>query len=82
MSQPTSITELKTAIQGIIVKDYGDFKRKTITYINRYTEENQPLPDQKRRQVDQLKWYIQFHPTHQIEATRQWTLSKLDELGS
>lgn len=80
MDKAPTIEELKTAIQGIIVKDYGDFKRKTITYLNRYSEEHNKLSDSARRQLDQLKWYIQFHPTHQIEATRQWALNKLDEL--
>ena len=75
-----TVEELKTAIQGIIVKDYGDFKRKTITYLNRFAENQSQLTDSTRRQMNQMKWHIQYHPSHQIESTRQWALNKLDEI--
>ena len=75
-----SIEDLKTAVQGIVVKDYGDFKRKTVLYINRYYETLKDPSEDLNTKLFRLKWAIQYHPTGDIEPTRQWTLSQLDNL--
>ena len=54
-----NLEDLKTAIQGIVVKDYGDFKRKTILYLNRYAEDIYTSNDDIRRELFRLKWHIQ-----------------------
>lgn len=76
-----SLEDLKTAVQGIVVKDYGDFKRKTILYLNRYSETIDTSEAEVRRELFKLKWHIQFHPTGEIEPTRNWTLTQLDQLA-
>lgn len=76
-----NIDDLKTAIQGIIVKDYGDFKRKSVLYLNRFTETQGQLSEDSERKMNRLKWHIQFHPSGDIESTRQWTLNQLDTLA-
>lgn len=74
-----NVDDLENSIQAIVVKDYGDFKRKAITYINRF-DENNALGDEQKKQVTFLKWYIQFHPNHQLTETKQWTLDQIQKL--
>lgn len=74
-----NLTDLKSAIQGIVVKDYGDFKRKTILYLNRFVETLDTTDDEFRRQLFRLKWHIQYHPNDEIEVTRNWTLNQLSQ---
>lgn len=78
MQNIQTIDDLKTAIQGIIVKDYGDFKRKTITYMNRYLE-NHTLGKEAQKKVHFMRWYIQFHPNLDLINTKLWTLQQLEE---
>jgi hypothetical protein len=73
-----SIDDLRNSIQAIIVKDYGDFKRKTVTYLNRYSE-NQTLSDNQKSHMSFMKWYIQFHPNLQLTETKQWTLDQIEK---
>lgn len=75
-----TVDELRNSIQSINVKDYGDFKRKTVTYLNRFNENNS-LSDNQNKQMAFLKWYIQYHPTLQINETKQWTLNQLEKLN-
>lgn len=74
-----TLSDLKTAIQCIVVKDYGDFKRKTVLYINRYKEAT-PLNLQQQKIVTEMMDKIQFHPNFNIESTRAWTLDQLGRL--
>lgn len=74
-----SIDDLKTSIQSINVKDYGDFKRKAVLYVNRFMELKSVSASQKkvlREMIDK----IQFHPTLDIERTRFWALQQLKNL--
>jgi|GEM_PF-7048082 len=75
-----TIDDLKTAIIGVVVKDYGDFKRKTILYLNRYMETQGKLSEDMERKLFRLKWAIQYHPSGDIEPTRLWTLQQVDQL--
>lgn len=74
--------DLKMAVQSIIVKDFGDFKRKTITYLNRYTEELESISEDQQKHLQFMKWYIQFHPNLQINETKLWTLQQIEKLNS
>lgn len=78
MVEMKTVDDLRNSIQGIFAKDYGDFKRKTITYLNRYNENNN-LSDQQKKHLDVLKWYIQFHPNHRLDETKQWTLDQIEK---
>lgn len=75
----SNLDDLKTAISAINVKDYGDFKRKAILYLNRYAEV-------KRLQGSQLQVFtdmvdkIQYHADQNIEKTRAWSLQQLKRL--
>lgn len=71
--------DLRNSIQSIVVKDYGDFKRKVVTYLNRYSENNQ-LSDEQEKHLFFMKWYIQYHPTHQLNETKLWTLNQIEKL--
>ncbi len=79
MTEIKTHTDLKNSVQSIVVKDYGDFKRKTITYLNRYSENNS-LSEEQEKQLFFMKWYIQYHPNHQLEETKLWTLNQIDKL--
>lgn len=70
------IADLKTAIQSIIVKDYGDFKRRALLYINRYMEEHNLAATDKKTFIQMID-KIQFHPNLDIEKTRSWMLEQL-----
>ncbi|MBY0386148.1 hypothetical protein K2X05_13395 [bacterium] len=74
-----NIEDLKTAIQAILVKDYGDFKRKLVLYLNRFTEA-QNLPKTQKLLFIQMIDRIQFHPVQDIESTRSWTLDQLKQI--
>ena len=74
-----NLDDLKVAIQSIIVKDYGDFKRKLVLYISRYQDTKAVSAEDKKRfalMIDR----IQFHPIMDIESTRSWTLDQLNQL--
>lgn len=78
MIEMKNVEDLRNSIQAIVVKDYGDFKRKTITYLNRFSENNQ-LSEEQQKHMQLLKWYIQFHPTFQLGETKQWTLNQIEK---
>ena len=82
MNSVETIDDLKTAVQGIVVKDYGDFKRKTMTYLNRYLENKGDLSEEEQKQVQFMKWYIQFHPNLDLNSTKLWTLQQLEKLNT
>jgi hypothetical protein len=71
--------DLKTAVQAILVKDYGDFKRKVILYLNRY-QESHPLNSTEKKIFLNMIDRIQFHPVMDIESTRSWTLDQLEQI--
>lgn len=74
-----NLEDLKTAVQSILVKDYGDFKRKIVLYINRYKETRQLSGEDQKIFVEMIE-RIQFHPSLDIESTRSWALDKLSQL--
>lgn len=76
MTDLKTVADLRNSIQGIVVKDYGDFKRKTVTYLNRFKENNQ-LNDDQEKHYQFLKWYIQYHPNLELSETKQWTLNQI-----
>ena len=78
MIEIQNVDDLRNSIQAIVVKDYGDFKRKTVTYLNRFSENNKLTRDQEKH-LDFLKWYIQFHPNHQLSETKQWTVNQIEK---
>ena len=78
MIEMKNVDDLRNNIQAIVVKDYGDFKRKTITYLNRFNENN-TLSEEEQKHLFFLKWYIQFHPNHQLSETKQWTLNQIEK---
>ncbi len=78
MIEMQNVDDLRNSIQGIVVKDYGDFKRKTVTYLNRFNENNK-LNDKQLKHIEFLKWYIQYHPTLDLSQTKQWTLNQIEK---
>ena len=80
MIEMKRVEDLKNSIQAIVVKDYGDFKRKTVTYLNRFSENNDLNEDQQKHMLF-LKWYIQFHPNHQLNETKRWTLNQIEKFS-
>lgn len=81
MSEVTNVDDLRNSIQSIVVKDYGDFKRKTVSYLNRFSENNS-LSEEQEKHLFFLKWYVQYHPTLQINETKQWTINQLEKFKS
>lgn len=73
--------DLISSIQGIIVKDYGDFKRKAVLYINRFVQENSTkLSSENLEVLRELKTKIQYHPNNDIESTKQLAISSLSKI--
>lgn len=79
LEKVASLDDLRLSIQSINVKDYGDFKRKSILYINRFMEAKNLPPMTKKILTDMIN-KIQFHPNHDIERTRFWSLQQLKTL--
>lgn len=80
MIEMKTVDDLRNSIQAIVVKDYGDFKRKTVTYLNRY-EENNGLTEEDQKHLFFMKWYIQFHPNLDLDETKLWTLNQIEQFG-
>ncbi len=76
-----NIEDLRVEVQSILVKDYGDFKRKLVLYLNRY-KESHPLSKNEKLALIQMIDRIQFHPVQDIENTRSWTLDQLKSFRS
>lgn len=81
MVEMETVEDVIQSVHGVVVKDYGDFKRKTVTYLNRFAENNKLTPEQEKH-LQFMKWYIQFHPNHQLTETKQWTLQQLEKFRS
>ncbi len=81
MIEMKSVDDLRNSIQAIVVKDFGDFKRKTVTYLNRFSENNE-LDEEQQKHMYFLKWYIQFHPNFELAETKQWTLNQIEKFKS
>lgn len=72
------LNDFKVNISAINVKDFGDFRRKSNSYLNRLKDQ---LPPEKIGPVyEELKNLINFKPSWQIEPTRRAILEKVDEL--
>ena len=71
-----TIEDLRIEVQSILVKDYGDFKRKLVLYLNRY-KESHSLSKTEALTFQQMIDRIQFHPVQDIETTRHWVLDQL-----
>lgn len=71
--------DLQQTIRSLVVKDYGDFKRKILLYIARYKELHRPN-QQQNKIYSELVDRIQFHPNQDIESTRNWVVTKLSSL--
>lgn len=75
-----NLADLTTAIATINVKDYGDFKRKAVLYLNRFKEVKSMNATQKAA-FTELVDRIQFHSNQDIEKTRNWSLQQLKKLS-
>ena len=73
------LDDFKIQIQMIQVKDFGDFRRKSNTYLNRLLES---LPQaQGHPVVADLKTLVNFKPDwEQMETTRRRILEKVEKL--
>ncbi len=72
-------SDLQAAVLAINVKDYGDFKRKVVLYLNRFAEEHK-LTDTQRNHVRQIVERVQFQATSDIEKIRNWTIDQISRL--
>ncbi len=70
--------EFKIQIKTINVKDFGDFRRKSNTYLNRLLEKTPQA--QGHPIARQLKTLVNFEPDWQMESTRRRILKKVDLL--
>lgn len=76
----SNINDLKAAILSINVKDYGDFKRKVVLYLNRFLEEKK-LNAEQREALSKIIDNVQFqNHTVEIEKMRYWSLDQLNKL--
>ena len=80
MIEIKNVDDLRNSIQAIVVKDYGDFKRKTVTYLNRFSENNS-LSEEQQKHMQFLKWYIQYHPNYELSETKQWTINQIEKFN-
>lgn len=79
MAEIQTVDDLRNTIQTVVVKDFGDFKRKTVTYLNRYSE-NKALTEEQQKHVFFIKWHVQFHPNLDVAETKRWVLRQISKL--
>ena len=75
-----STTDLKMAIRGICVKDYGDFRRKSVSYLNRYIENQSRFHKGRKKYVESIKHHIQYKPNLDLRKTQLWLLKQVDQM--
>jgi len=73
-----STEDLKSAILTINVKDYGDFKRKVVLYLNRFREDNK-LSSEHSVIINTMVEKLQFSPPLDIERARSWSIDQLSK---
>ncbi len=74
-----NVKDLQSVVLAINVKDFGDFKRKIVLYLNRFNEEQALSADQKKVITDIIE-KVQFNYSSDIEKARRWTIDQLGRL--
>ena len=69
----SKIEDLKTTIHSLYETDMGDFKRKVVTYLNRYLEE--AASNQAKMKIKDIKKFVVCYTTPEKDVIKE-----IDEL--
>ncbi len=77
-----AVDEFEVFIKGIQVKDYGDFKRKANTYLERLRQDlaKTSVPAATAQTLEEIRYRLVYKPVEKIEPTRSWILNRTQEL--
>jgi hypothetical protein len=77
----TNIEKFIMDIDEIHESDYGDFMRKANNYILKLRRRMRNFHDQDiDHKIDEMQDYVQFHPSWEVEATREKVLHDANTL--
>ncbi len=79
MDRKEAIDLFETQVQGIVVKDYGDFRRKVNTYFERLLESLDETDLKKGRELEQIKAKLVQVTNGEIEQDRLQILQLFNE---
>ncbi len=79
MDRKEAIDLFETQLQGIVVKDYGDFRRKVNTYFERLLESLDETDLKKGRELEQIKAKLVQVTNGEIEQDRLQILQLFNE---
>ena len=74
------LAELYETVKWLYEPEFGDFKRKLGTYIDRTRETLDPSNREALKKLEQLKMQVVYVPNGDIEETRKMVLRELSEL--
>ncbi len=78
----SALSHFEVQIQSIVVKDYGDFRRKANTYFDRLVEDLGDSSSKVQPHLSELKNLIAFTSNGNIEDVKQTILSHAEKLKS
>ncbi len=79
MDRKEAIDLFETQLLGIVVKDYGDFRRKVNTYFERLLESLDETDLKKGRELEQIKAKLVQVTNGEIEQDRLQILQLFNE---
>ena len=79
MDRKEAFDLFETQVQGIVVKDYGDFRRKVNTYLERLLESLDETDLKKGRELEQIKAKLLQVTNGEIEQDRLQILQLFNE---
>lgn len=74
------IETFESKVKSLVEYDYGDFMRKSNTYLNRLLENFKTLSPEAREVFLQLKAELQFSPERNIDLVTERILAKTKQL--
>lgn len=80
MASLQEIESFEVKVKSLIEYDYGDFMRKSNTYLNRLIETFKSLTPEQRQIFLELKTDLQFSPERNIDLVTQRILAKTKQL--
>ena len=76
------VENFEAKVKSLVEYDYGDFMRKSNTYLNRLLENFKTLNPEQQKLFLQLKQDLQFSPDRNIDLVTESILTKTKLLKS
>ncbi len=78
----TEIETFEVKVKSLVEYDYGDFMRKSNSYLNRLIENFKTLTPDQQKLFLQIKSELQFSPERNIDLVTERILTKTKQLKS